>query len=39
MTKSIKDIRIFVNTIRQAIDTMKKSGVNARAAQIDRVNF
>ncbi|NLO99067.1 MAG: nucleoid occlusion protein [Clostridiaceae bacterium] len=39
MTKSIKDIRIFVNTIRQAIDTMKKSGVNARAAQIDRGEF
>ena len=39
VTKSIKDIRIFVNTIRQAIDTMKKSGVNARAAQIDRGEF
>ncbi|HHY64023.1 MAG TPA: nucleoid occlusion protein [Clostridiaceae bacterium] len=39
ITKSIKDIRIFVNTIRQAIDTMKKSGVNARAAQIDRGEF
>ncbi|MGI6085836.1 MAG: nucleoid occlusion protein [Acetivibrionales bacterium] len=39
MTKSIKDIRIFVNTIRQAIDTMKRSGVNARAAQIDRGEF
>ena len=39
VTKSIKDIRIFVNTIRQAIDTMKRSGVNARAAQIDRGDF
>ncbi len=39
VTKSIKDIRIFVNTIRQAIDTMKKSGVNARAAQIDRGEY
>ncbi len=39
VTKSIKDIRIFVNTIRQAIDTMKRSGVNARAAQIDRGEF
>ena len=37
--KSIKDIRIFVNTVRQAIDTMKKSGVNARAAQIDRGEY
>lgn len=39
VTKNIKDIRIFVNTIRQAIDTMKKSGVNARAAQIDRGEY
>lgn len=39
LTRSIKDIRIFVNTIRQAIDVMKKSGVNARAAQIDRGEF
>ncbi len=39
VTRSIKDIRIFVNTIRQAIDTMKKSGVPARAAQIDRGEF
>ena len=38
-TKAIKDIRIFVNTIRQAIDLMKKSGVNARAAQIDRGEY
>ncbi len=34
--KSIKDVRIFVNTIRQAVDIMKQSGINARAAQIDR---
>lgn len=39
LTRSIKDIRIFVNTIRQAIDLMKKSGVNAKAAQIDRGEF
>jgi len=39
LTRSIKDIRIFVNTIRQAIDVMKKSGVNAKAAQIDRGEF
>lgn len=38
-TRSIKDIRIFVNTIRQAIDLMKKSGVNAKAAQIDRGEY
>ncbi|UZQ87008.1 nucleoid occlusion protein [Thermoclostridium stercorarium] len=35
----IKDIRIFVNTIKQAIEMMKKAGVNAKAAQIDRGEF
>lgn len=39
ITRAIKDIRIFVNTIRQAIDLMKKSGVNAKAAQIDRGEY
>lgn len=39
VTKAIKDIRIFVNTIRQAIDLMKKSGVNAKAAQLDRGEY
>lgn len=39
ITRSVKDIRIFVNTIRQAIDLMKKSGVNAKAAQIDRGEY
>ena len=39
LSKTIKDIRIFVNTIRQAIDLMKKSGVNARAAQFDRGEY
>jgi len=38
-TKAIKDIRIFVNTIKQAIDLMKKSGVNAKAAQLDRGEY
>ncbi len=38
-TKAIRDIRIFVNTIRQAIDLMKKSGVNAKAAQLDRGEY
>ena len=39
LTKTIKDIRIFVNTIRQAIDLMRKSGVNAKAAQFDRGEY
>jgi len=38
-TKAIKDIRIFVNTVKQAIDLMKKSGVNAKAAQLDRGEY
>lgn len=38
-TKAIKDIRIFINTIKQAVDFMKRSGVNARAAQIDRGEY
>lgn len=38
-TKAIKDIRIFINTIKQAIDLMKKSGVDAKAAQFDRGSY
>jgi ParB family chromosome partitioning protein len=38
-TKSIKDIRIFINTIKQALDLMKKNGVNVKAAQIDRGEY
>jgi len=38
-TKAIKDIRIFINTIKQAIILMKKSGVNAKAAQFDRGSY
>ena len=38
-TKALKDIRIFINTIRQAIDLMKKSGVEAKSAQFDRGEF
>lgn len=38
-TKAIKDIRIFVNTIKQAIDMMKKAGINAKAAQFDRGEY
>ncbi|GAE89238.1 chromosome (plasmid) partitioning protein ParB [Acetivibrio straminisolvens JCM 21531] len=38
-TRAIKDIRIFINTIKQAIILMKKSGVDAKAAQFDRGNY
>ncbi len=39
VTKAIKDIRIFINTIKQAINMMKESGVNAKAAQFDRGSY
>jgi len=39
LSGSIKDIRIFVNTIKQAIELMKRSGVNAKAVQIDRGEY
>lgn len=39
LTRAIKDIRIFVNTIKQAIELMKKSGVEAKAAQFDRGTY
>jgi ParB family chromosome partitioning protein len=39
LTKTIKDVRIFVNTIKQAIEIMKRSGVNAKAAQLDRGEY
>ena len=38
-TRAIKDIRIFINTMRQAIDLIKKAGLNVRAAQIDRGEY
>ncbi|HHV28521.1 MAG TPA: nucleoid occlusion protein [Clostridium sp.] len=38
-TRAIKDIRIFINTIKQAIILMKKSGVDAKAAQFDRGSY
>jgi ParB family chromosome partitioning protein len=39
LTKVVKDIRIFVNTIKKAIILMKQSGVNAKAAQFDRGKY
>lgn len=37
--KAIKDIRIFINTIKHAVELMKKSGIDAKAARIDRGEF
>ena len=39
LTRAVKDIRIFVNTIKQAVLLMKKSGVQAQAAQFDRGKY
>ena len=41
-TKSIrifKDIRIFSNTIRQAVDLMKKSGILAQSSKVENEDF
>jgi ParB family chromosome partitioning protein len=35
----IKDIRVFVNTIREAVNMMKEAGIHARAAQFDREEY
>jgi ParB family chromosome partitioning protein len=35
----IKDLRIFVNSIHRAIDTMKLAGINAEARQSENNNF
>ena len=35
----IKDLRIFVNTIRESIELLKESGVTAKAAQFDRGDY
>lgn len=37
--QSIKDVRLFVNTLRQAVFMMKQSGVQAKAAQFDRGEY
>ena len=29
----VKDVRIFMNTLRHAVDTMKKSGIAAQSRQ------
>jgi ParB family chromosome partitioning protein len=37
--KGMKDVRIFVNTIKQALDLVKRSGVRAKAAQVNKGNY
>ncbi len=35
----IKDVRIFINTINKAIDTMRLAGIDAQSNQTDNENF
>ena len=35
----IKDLRIFVNTINKAIDTMRLAGIQAQSNKTDTDNF
>lgn len=35
----IKDVRIFVNTINKAIDTMRLAGIDAQSDKTDTDNF
>ena len=35
----IKDVRLFINTINKAIDTMKKAGVDAQAEKIEEGSY
>lgn len=35
----IKDLRIFVNTIKESVEMLKESGVSAKAAQFDRGEY
>lgn len=37
--KVFKDLRIFTNTIRQAVDMMKKSGISAKAKKCENDSF
>ena len=38
-TYLIKDVRIFVNTIKQAVDVMKQAGVKAAAKRNDHEEY
>jgi ParB family chromosome partitioning protein len=39
VTRAIKDIRIFVNTIKDALNMIRKSGINAKASQRDKGQY
>ncbi len=35
----VKDVRLFLNTVNRAIDTMQKAGVNAQAKQVEKDDY
>lgn len=35
----VKDVRLFLNTVNRAVDTMQKAGVNAQTRQVDRDEY
>lgn len=37
--KIFRDIRIYINTIKQAVDLMKKSGIDAKSTQYDKGEY
>ena len=39
ITRIVKDLRLFVNTIKQSVEIMRNSGINAKATQIDRGDY
>ena len=39
VTRVIKDMRIFVNTIKQSVEVMRNSGINAQATQVDKGEY
>lgn len=39
VSRVVKDVRIFVNTVKQAINMMREAGVNAKAAQFDKGEY
>ncbi|WHH57256.1 nucleoid occlusion protein [Petroclostridium sp. X23] len=37
--RAFRDVRIFINTLKQAVDMMKQSGVNAKVTQSDNEDY
>ncbi len=35
----VKDVRLFLNTVNRAVDTMQKAGVNAQAKQVEKDDY